>query len=308
MNLRRAIGSAVAGLGVAAVANRALGAAAGDLEPALEGRQRTYRYRGLDVAYTEAGDPADPTVVLLHGCNVAATSHEFRNVFDDLATDYHVVAPDLPGFGRSDRPPLRYSATFYEEFLRAFLAAFENPAVVATSLTGAYVAAVAGDLDLSRVVLIAPTTSTFPGRRAWLRELLRLPVLGEALFNLAVSKPAIRRANRDHGYYNPDLVEETWVGYEWRTAHQPGARFAAASFVSGHLNSAVDLASALAALDVPVTLLWGREATTTPLAEGRDLAEAADARLVVYDDALLLPHVEHGAAVVETLRESIPTP
>jgi pimeloyl-ACP methyl ester carboxylesterase len=51
--------------------------------------------------------------------------------------------------------------------------------------------------------------------------------------------------------------------------------------------------------------VWGREADVSPLAEGRELADAADARLVVFDRARLLPHVEHPDRFVETVRESL---
>ncbi|WP_129114932.1 alpha/beta fold hydrolase [Halegenticoccus tardaugens] len=304
MNVRRALGVAAAGVGLTALTNRALRQRAGELEPALIGEQKTFRWRGMDVAYTEAGDPEAPDLVLLHGINAAGSSGEFRATFDDLAADYHVVAPDLPGFGRSDRPPLRYSAPLYEDFVADFLAEFDAPAVVASSLTSAYVAAaLRGDEDdVSRLVLICPTTKAGPEPNRWVRELLRAPFVGTAAFNLLTSKPSIRYFNADHGYYDADAVSDEWITYEWRTSHQPNARFAPASFVSGYLNSDVSLGEALADLDVPVTLVWGREADVTPLSDGRDLAEEADARLVVFDDALLLPHVEHAEQFLDTLR------
>src|SRR6056297_2740824 len=97
MKLRRALASVGVGLGVTAAANVGLRSVAGALEPPLEGRQRTFRWRGMDVAYTAAGDVDDPTLVCLHGINAAGSSGEFRAVFPSLAEDYHVVAPDLPG-------------------------------------------------------------------------------------------------------------------------------------------------------------------------------------------------------------------
>ena len=308
MRIRRVLGGAAAGVGLAALSNRALAARAGDLEPPLPGDRGTFRWRGMDVAFVEDGDPDDPDLVLLHGVNAAATAGEFREVFDDLASDYHVVAPDLPGFGLSDRPPLRYSAAFYEDFVADFLGEFDDPAVVASGLTGAFVAGAlrtARDLSLSGLVLVSPTTTAGPDRVQWLRELFRLPVAGTALFNLLVSKPGIRYFNADHGYYDTSKLTDEWVDYEWRTAHQPGARYAAASFIGGFLNSEVDLAGALAEADTPVTLVWGREAETTPLKEGRELATAADARLVVLDDAKLLPHVEFPAQFLDAVREAL---
>ncbi|SDM12447.1 Pimeloyl-ACP methyl ester carboxylesterase [Halogranum gelatinilyticum] len=305
MNLRRAAGLALAGVGATALANRALHGRAGELEAPLAGEQRTYRWRGMDVAYTEAGDPDDPDLVLLHGINAAGSSGEFREVFSALADEYHVVAPDLPGFGLSDRPPLRYSAALYEDFVADFLGEFDSPRVLASSLTSAYVVAVANRLDLSRLVLVCPTARGGPDPNQAVRELVRAPVVGDLLFNAITSKPSIRYFNADHGYYDMDSVTDDWMDYEWRTAHQPNARFAPASFISGYLNSEIDLGETLAALDVPVTLVWGREADITPLSDGRKLADEADARLVVFDDAKLLPHVEHPGAFLDTVREEL---
>ena len=55
---------------------------------------------GLNIFYREAGDPKAPAIVLLHG--FPTSSHMFRNLIPILAPDYHVIAPDLPGFGFSD--------------------------------------------------------------------------------------------------------------------------------------------------------------------------------------------------------------
>mgnify|MGYP001793696188 CR=1 FL=1 len=57
---------------------------------------------GVKVAYREAGDPTQPTVLLLHG--FPTSSQMFRNLIPELATRYHVLAPDYPGFGASDMP------------------------------------------------------------------------------------------------------------------------------------------------------------------------------------------------------------
>ena len=73
---------------------------------------RAYRKADLDgltVFYREAGDPAAPTILLLHG--FPSSSHMFRDLIPLLAADFHLVAPDYPGFGHSDAPGLRHSPT-----------------------------------------------------------------------------------------------------------------------------------------------------------------------------------------------------
>jgi pimeloyl-ACP methyl ester carboxylesterase len=303
MSLRNVAGAALGTLGLTAVANRALSRRASEFPPPLEGDHRTYRWRGFDVAYTEAGDPGDPDLLLVHGVNAAGSSHEYRQVFDTLADEFHVVAPDLPGFGHSDRPPLTYSASLYVTFLGDFLSdVVAEPLVVGSSLSGAYATEAALDAEVSGLVLVCPTTDSIPGERVWLRTLVRSPLVGQALFNLLVSTPSLKTNQADHGYYDTGNYDAETMRYEWTTAHQPGARYAPASFLSGHLDPDVDLADALA--DVGnVTLVWGANAEMTPLSAGRDLAETADVRLVSIDRAKLLPHVEHPAEFVDVVRE-----
>jgi pimeloyl-ACP methyl ester carboxylesterase len=306
MRLKRAVSGVVGGLGTAALANRLLSWKASDLQPALDGRQNTYRWRGFDVAYTEAGDPEDPDVLLLHGVHAAASNKEFDQIFEQLSKTHHVVAPDLPGFGRSDRPPLTYSAALYTAFVTDFAEDLtEDATCVATSLSGAYAALAQQQSGaFSRLVLIAPTADT-GSRRTWLRSLFRSPVVGQGLFNLLTSRSSLRFFDDREGYSTEASYTEHDVAHQWQTAHQPGARFAPASFVSGYLDPDVDLGAELAQFDIPVTLVWGRDATVTPLEDGEELAERADTKLVVFDDAKLLPHAEHPGPFLEVLLDEL---
>jgi pimeloyl-ACP methyl ester carboxylesterase len=65
-------------------------------------RYRTATVDGLKLFYRAAGSPEHPTLLLLHG--FPSSSHMFRNLIPLLADRFHVVAPDLPGFGFSDAP------------------------------------------------------------------------------------------------------------------------------------------------------------------------------------------------------------
>ncbi|MFT6041287.1 MAG: pimeloyl-ACP methyl ester carboxylesterase [Gammaproteobacteria bacterium] len=62
----------------------------------------TEKVQELDIFFREAGDPSNPKIVLLHG--FPTSSHMFRNVIPMLAEDFHVIAPDYPGFGLSSAP------------------------------------------------------------------------------------------------------------------------------------------------------------------------------------------------------------
>lgn len=58
---------------------------------------------GLKLFYREAGQAGKPKLLLLHG--FPSSSHMFRDLIPLLADRYHIIAPDLPGFGQSDMPP-----------------------------------------------------------------------------------------------------------------------------------------------------------------------------------------------------------
>ena len=65
----------------------------------------------LDIFYREAGPAGAPVVLLLHG--FPTSSHMFRNLIPALADRYHVIAPDYPGYGQSDRPDrIKFAYTF----------------------------------------------------------------------------------------------------------------------------------------------------------------------------------------------------
>jgi pimeloyl-ACP methyl ester carboxylesterase len=87
-------------------------------------RYATQKVGNLDIFFREAGDPRNPTIVLLHG--FPTSSHMYREVLRGLADEYYLIAPDYPGFGDSSFPsPKEFSYTFdnlatvIEKFLQA---------------------------------------------------------------------------------------------------------------------------------------------------------------------------------------------
>jgi pimeloyl-ACP methyl ester carboxylesterase len=77
---------------------------------------------GLSVFYREAGNPANPKLVLLGG--FPASSHQFRELIPALADRFHIVAPDYPGFGNTDMPDpesFRYTFDRLSEVIEAWL-------------------------------------------------------------------------------------------------------------------------------------------------------------------------------------------
>ena len=71
-------------------------------------RYRTADVDGFHVFFREAGAPQAPKLLLLHG--FPSAGHMFRDLIPRLDDRFHIIAPDLPGFGRSDMP--RRGCTF----------------------------------------------------------------------------------------------------------------------------------------------------------------------------------------------------
>jgi pimeloyl-ACP methyl ester carboxylesterase len=114
---RRQLLSATAATAVIGGAHRAGATPAASVSPALTGdRRQNTRYRtidvdGLTIFFREAGDPSRPAILLLHG--FPSSSHMFRDLIPLLAGDFHLIAPDYPGFGHSDAPaPADFTYTF----------------------------------------------------------------------------------------------------------------------------------------------------------------------------------------------------
>lgn len=81
----------------------------------------TRKINGVEIFYREAGNKNNPTLVLLHG--YPTSSHMFRNLIADLSDKYHLIAPDYPGYGRSEQP-----------LMKDFSYTFENMASIVTTL------------------------------------------------------------------------------------------------------------------------------------------------------------------------------
>lgn len=83
----------------------------------------TVEIDGLNLFYREAGTRDRPTIVLLHG--LPSSSHMYRDLINSLSEQFHLIAPDYPGFGNSDTPAIEqfeYSfdrlADVVEQFLQ----------------------------------------------------------------------------------------------------------------------------------------------------------------------------------------------
>jgi haloacetate dehalogenase len=217
------------------------------------------------IHYRRAGQ--GPPMVLLHG--YPQTGHMWRKVMPALAGRFTVVAPDLRGYGDSDRPAAGYDKrTMARDVADVILALGLGPVVVVGHDRGARVAhrfALDHPTRLTRLVLldIAPTYDVFASmnqnnalaRWHWLFH--QLPDLPEAL--TAGREDVYLRYMYRAWAYNPAAIEEEAVQEYLRCFRQAGAMRAA--FEDYRAGATLDLEHDGADRDrkigVPTLVLWG---------------------------------------------------
>lgn len=300
-----------AGLAVA----RRLGRDVPPLYRSLRAAPRDWRWSGFRVVHYEAGPPEGEPVVLVHSVHAAASAWEMRELFAGLGADHRVLTYDLLGFGASDRPDVDYDATLYRDLLRDFLVeVVGGPAhVVASSVSAAHALALAEEEPelLRSVVLVNPTglltQAAGPGRGdRVVQNLFRTPWIGEALFNLLVSRPSLRLFSSR--LYRDGALEEAAVEQRYLAAHQPGARYAPAAFLGDAVGQNAYMA--LRNLRVPALAVWSD--ADYPLDTGRERAAFAGVAprvpQVVIEGCGALPHEERPQEVERALREWLAGP
>ena len=271
--LKQLLVSGGAILGAAALYN-AFSRKGVDLLPNLiGGEEGGFEWRDRRIAFTRRGE--GPPILLIHGINICSWSYEWRENVDALARNNTVYTIDLLGFGRSERPPLRYSARLFISLISDFVAQVINaPCVlVATGLSGAY-AIVLAARDPHRfpaLALIAPTGLVRLNRPATVsgdagRFAIDAPIAGTAAFNALVSRRSLRNYLR-RIYSDDTLVTSELIEAYYGNSHQRGARHAPAAFLSGHLN--IDVRQALRRLTQPGLLVWGEQGSIAPVEEFR---------------------------------------
>lgn len=255
------------------------------------------------VTVHRAGSGTGTPVVLVHSVNAAASAYEMRPLFEHWRRERPVLAPDLPGFGASARGDRPYTPEGMAAALAAVLEEAGPSHVVALSLGCEFAARVA----LERPDLVASLTLISPtglGRRqdggppAVVGSVIRTPLVGQALFDLLVTRRSIR------WFLSRSFVGEVDHGlmaYAWATAHQPGARFAPAAFLDGTLFTADAATRLYDLLDVPVLVVHDRDSYST-FERVPDFVAADDRRRVVrIPDTLGLPHFEQPEATVAAI-------
>jgi pimeloyl-ACP methyl ester carboxylesterase len=277
------------------------------LTPALDAEQFAVTLDGNVTLRGYQGEVLEGTpLVLLHSINAAPSAMEIRPLFEHYRDKRPVMAPDLPGFGLSDRPAVSYSSAQYAQWIAEWLKAFHSPPdVVALSLTGEFVARAILEQGtrIRSLTLISPTgmgTASPPSLPSGSRldRVLNSPWVGKSLFRALTTKASIR------WFLNKAFVGPTpeyLVQYAWETARQPGAHLVPLKFLTFRLFTEQAMSRLYSRLTLPCLVLYDDD----PNIGFERLSELADAndqwtikRLV---PSMGLPHWELPADTIKAL-------
>jgi len=244
----------------------------------------TYAWRGHTVAYARAGPPTGPPVVLLHG--FGASAGHWRKLVKPLTDAGHAVyAPDLLGFGASDKPALEYSTPLWRDLVLDFVrdivqadGAGPGAVLVGNSLGSlvallAAAAAPTGSIAAVALVNVAGGMNNKAASDDWrialatpifalIDFLLSIPPVARALFD-SFRKPDTLQGVLESVYGNKDAVDAALVDLVAAPAGDEGALAAFVSIISGDPGPRPE--TAVEAITCPLLFVWGDPDPFTPV-------------------------------------------
>lgn len=214
---------------------------------------------GLNIHSKFAGDRSNPPIILLHGW--PSSSLLWRNIIPVLAGRFYVIAPDLPGYGQSDKPPnVRYDLPFLKNFILDLVDALglEKCTLAAHDLGGmaALSFAVQHPDRLDKFIIM--NTCPYKSRSFRLRFslfLLKQPILAKLLLSPFAFKQILKTGIFNHDLLTPGLVDRFRL--PWLSNKDSIRAFSATIGVP--LNELVEPVEALNSIKLPTLILWGKK-------------------------------------------------
>ncbi len=275
----------------------------------------TFSLHGHDVFYRRAGDGSGPTVLLVHG--MAGSSATWQAAIEHLAPEVTVIAPDLPGHGRSDKPRGDYSLGAYASFLRDLLQHLEvdGATVVGQSLGGGITMQFAYQYpDLCQRLVLVGSGGLGDEVSGLLRALAVpgveyvLPPAFAPIIDNAVS--GFTRLIGKVGLRPSAELEQMWLAYrslgdgDTRTAFLHTLRS-----VVDHRGQRVSAMDKLyLAAQIPTLIVWGDQDRIIPVQHAHDAHEAIPgSRLEIFEGSGHFLHADEPARFASVLLDFLAT-
>lgn len=250
---------------------------------------------GIRTNYLHAGDPAAAPVVLLHGSGPGVSAYaNWRLTIPALAASHHVLAPDLVGFGYTQRPDGHaYTMDTWIAHIEAFLdtLGLTSYALVGNSFGGALALRLATRHPghVQRLVLMGSAGVPFPVTEGL-----------DAVWGYQPSVPAMRRV-LDYFAYNRDLMTDDLAIARYQASVQPGFHESyAAMFPAPRqrwLDAMITDDDAIGHIPCPTLIVHGREDQVIPPDTSRRLFELIpNAELHMFGKCGHWTQIEHAAS------------
>lgn len=248
----------------------------------------------------EAGSESSPALVLVHDFLVSRL--EFDDVIDALAERFHVIAPDLPGFGESEKPnPARYAYGIeaFSEAIADLIAAFGvgRAHVIGHSMGAAIALTLAADHPELVQRLVLEDALCYPFPMSLKTRLPLMPVIGGIVFKQLYGRALFRAHFREDIFRADAVVPIARIDRHYELFNGPSARESAHAVMRAVLD-ARPVVARLSRITSPTLVVWGRDDRLFPAQSAQRLArEISGAKLEIMD-AGHSPHEERPAEFV----------
>ena len=210
---------------------------------------------GNKIRYLESGN-SKKTLVLIHG--LGASAERWSQVIPIFAKQFRVIAPDLIGFGYSDKPLVDYTPEFFLDFLEKFFVAFniDRPNIIGSSLGGQLSIEYASShsQNIEKLVLVSPAGAMKQSTPA-----LDAYIMAALYPNDQSAKNAFEIMEAS----GEAVADEIINGFVERM-RLPNAKLAFMSTVLGLKNSEL-ITSKLSSISVPTLIVWGSNDPVIPI-------------------------------------------
>lgn len=270
---------------------------------------------GLRIHCLTAGE-CGPPLVLLHGGGIDNATLSWKPCLKHLSNHFRVFAPDLPGYGRSSKPPVEYTFNYYVNFLSSFLDAieYEQASIGGLSLGGGISLAFALEQPsrIDRLVQIA--SYAFLPRIPYHRlayVYVQTPINELSYWLFGRSRRVVRWSLQSGLLYDPTNVSADLVEAVYREAQRPGAGMAFISFQRSDIrwNSfRSNLRNQFSNVIVPTLLINGAEDTAVPPSAAKNAhALIPNSQLQIIEQAKHWVPREHPEKVSHHIRSFLET-
>ena len=240
---------------------------------------------GCTLRYYDVG--SGPTLVLLHG--IGSDADEWAFCLGGLGASHRVIALELPGFGRSDKPHIEFSVEFFVEMLDRFLRALriDRASLVGSSLGGWIASAFALQFPqtVERLILVDAA--------GLFTDISGLPV------DLRVSTRRHMREILEHVFYNQALATDSLIDLAYQEHLERGDGYTIDNVLKNLTGGRERLDERLGELKTPTLILWGEQDTMIPVATGHSFQRLIlGSRLEIIAECGHLPALEKPGELV----------